>query len=65
MDLRLAEGSTDATNEAFAALIDVDGDEDGTVDDAATLTDPFVSGIEEEVRVEAQGEGATGVEFSL
>ena len=65
VDLRLAEGGTDAEDGAFAALIDADGDKDGTVDDTSTLTDLLVSGIEEEVGVEAQGAGAPGVQFGV
>lgn len=53
VDLRLAECDMEAEDEAFTDLIDADGDKDGTVDDTASLTGPLVSGIQEEVGVEA------------
>lgn len=55
MDLCFVKCGTNAGDEVFAALINADGDKDSTVDEAATLTDYFVSGIKEEVGVGAKG----------
>lgn len=55
VDLCFVKCGTNAGDEVFAALINADGDKDSTVDEAATLTDYFVSGIKEEVGVGAKG----------
>lgn len=55
MDLGLAEGDADAEDGAFAVGADAQGDEDGTVDEVAAVTNLLVAGVDENLGSRAEG----------
>ena len=65
VDFGFAEGDTDTEDGAFALGVDVDGDEDGAVEDLAAVADFFVAGVEGAIGEGAEWALAPGMEFGV
>jgi hypothetical protein len=65
VNLGLAEGGADTENGAFPIGADPDGDEDGAVQELATLSDFFVSGVQDHVGTASQRAITPGLEFGI
>jgi hypothetical protein len=63
--LGLTEGGADAQNGALALRIDSQGDQDGAIDQAATLADFLIPGVQDQIGERSQGSRPPGLEFDV